>query len=195
VNGGPFPHFLVLFDRQADVTGYARAHADFLGGFRHLSVIPEAWLHSTILGVHHVVSPSQMEQLRSAARRELRTMRPFSVQLGPTWPGVTAVTAAIYPETGMTALAERIQIAASSVPGVTLPTSEGGFWPHVSLCYARASSTVTADRALNRGLRRLRPARVEATIDRVHLVSQRQDPVRGFYTWERFDEFPLGERG
>jgi hypothetical protein len=67
-------------------------------------------------------------------------MRPFSVQLGPTWPGVTAVTPAMYPETGMAELAERIQPAASSVQGVTLSTSEGGFWPHVSLCYAGAAA-------------------------------------------------------
>jgi hypothetical protein len=166
-----------------------------LGRFKHLSVIPEAWLHSTILGIHHAVSSGQMERLRSAARRELRTMRPFSVQLGPTWPGVTAVTAAMYPETGMVELAERIQTAASSVQGVTLSNSEGGFWPHVSLCYARAGSTAAADRALNRGLRRLRPERVETTVDRVHLVWQRQDLVRLLYTWERIDEYRLGERG
>jgi len=122
-------------------------------------------------------------------------MRPFSVQLGPTWPGVTAVTAAMYPETGMAELAERIQAAASSAPGVSLRAPAGEFWPHVSLCYARAYSTAAADRALNRGLRRLRPERVETTVDRVHLVWQRQDLVRRLYTWERFDKYRLGERG
>jgi hypothetical protein len=101
----------------------------------------------------------------------------------------------MYPETGMAELAERIQAAASSPPGVSLCAPAGEFWPHVSLCYARADSTAAADRALNRGLRRLRPERVETTVDRIHLVSQRQDLVRGLYTWERIDEFPLGERG
>jgi hypothetical protein len=77
----------------------------------------------------------------------------------------------MYPETGMAELAERIQAVASSVPGISLRPTDGGFWPHVSLCHARASSTAAADRALNRGIRRPRPERVKTTVDRVHLVS------------------------
>ena len=45
------------------------------------------------------------------------------------------------------------------------------------------------DRPLNRGLRSLRPERVDVTIDRVHLVNQRQDPAAGYYTWEVVEEF------
>jgi hypothetical protein len=47
------------------------------------------------------------------------------------------------------------------------------------------------DRRLNRALRELRPERVEITIDRVHLVDQRQDPEAGFYTWTVIEEFPF----
>ncbi|WP_328485942.1 hypothetical protein [Streptomyces zaomyceticus] len=45
------------------------------------------------------------------------------------------------------------------------------------------------DRALNRALRALRPPRAEILVDRVHLVSQRQDPERGYYTWDVVQEY------
>jgi len=32
---------------------------------------------------------------------------------------------------------------------------------------------------------------VDITIDRVHLVNQRQDTDRGIYTWEVVEEFPF----
>ncbi|MBD0688407.1 2'-5' RNA ligase family protein [Streptomyces sp. CBMA123] len=183
-NGGPYPHFLVLFDQHPEYREYVRAHAELLSQYPHLGVIPEPWLHSTVQGIHHHVTPEQMERLEDAARQELRTMQPFTVQLGPTWPGVTAITVAVYPEDGMAELNKRVRAAASSVAGISLRAPESRFWAHTSLCYARADSDPTTDRKLNRELRGLRPERVEITIDRVHLVSQRQDPQQGIYTWD-----------
>lgn len=45
------------------------------------------------------------------------------------------------------------------------------------------------ERKLKQELRELRPERVDITIDRVHLVNQRQDPEAGYYTWEVVEEF------
>ncbi|WP_282695222.1 hypothetical protein [Streptomyces sp. CC208A] len=47
------------------------------------------------------------------------------------------------------------------------------------------------DRALNRGLRALRPPRAEILVDRVHLVAQYQDVGLGYYTWTITEEFRL----
>jgi hypothetical protein len=53
--GGPYPHFLILFDRHPEYRAYARAHADLLSSYDHLGVIPEEWLHAT---------PSRRERAR-----------------------------------------------------------------------------------------------------------------------------------
>ncbi|MGW0538099.1 2'-5' RNA ligase family protein [Streptomyces sp. NPDC003032] len=190
--GGPYPHFLVLLEKMPAYRSYARAHASFLAGFPHLSVVPEEWLHATVQGIHHPVTDTQLKQLRAAAAARLETMRPFTVQLGPVWPGVTAVTVAVYPEEGMTDLNDRVRAACETVPGIGLRPRESRFWPHTTLAYARHDSC--DDRLLNRGLRALRPERVTLTVDRVHLVSQRQDPHRG-YTWDVIEEFVLPAGG
>ncbi|WP_439681568.1 2'-5' RNA ligase family protein [Embleya sp. MST-111070] len=187
--GGPCPHFLILFDRHPEFGEYVRAHHELLAEYGDkLGVIPERWLHSTIQGIHHRVTDEQMEQLRNATREEVRGMRPFTVQLGPTWPGITAVTVAMYPETGMAELNKRVRAATNAVPGISLRPEEVKFWAHSTICYARQDFD---DRRLNRALRALRPERVDITIDRVHLVNQRQDPAAGTYTWTVVEEFPF----
>ena len=189
--GGPFPHFLVLLCEYPEYRAYARAHHHLLGQYPHLAIVPEEWLHATVQGIHHTVTAEQTEQLQTAARKELAGMRPFRVQLGPTWPGITAITVAIYPEAGMAELNARAQASAASVPGITLRPSRARHWPHTTLAYARAEST--DDRQLNRALRELRPERVELVIDRVHLVSQSQDLTRGIYTWDVVEKFVFAD--
>ncbi|WP_411574797.1 2'-5' RNA ligase family protein [Streptomyces fradiae] len=134
--GGPYPHFLILLDRYPEYREFARAHADLLAAHGHLGVIPEQWLHITVQGIHHLVSGEQVEALRGAARRELAGMRSFTVQLGPTWPGVTGITAAVYPEDGMAELNQRTRAACDAVPGIVLRPEEARFWPHTTLAYA-----------------------------------------------------------
>ncbi|KIZ17377.1 2'-5' RNA ligase family protein [Streptomyces natalensis] len=185
---GPYPHFLVLLREHPAYQAYARAHRDLLE--QHpLGVIPGEWLHATIQGIHHRVSAGQLDELKAAARDELREMEPFSVQIGPVWPGVTAVTAAVYPEDGMTELNRRVRRAAARIPGIAMRPAESRFWAHSTLAYAREEFD---DRRLNRALRALRPARVDITIDRVHLVNLHQDPAAGYYTWGVLEEFRLG---
>ncbi|MER6500185.1 hypothetical protein ABT218_12525 [Streptomyces sp. NPDC001455] len=89
------------------------------------------------------------EQLIDATRREIAGLRPFTVQMGPTWPGVTAVTVAMYPETGVAGLNKRVRAAAEAVPGIELrPAAK--FWAHSTLAYVRDGDF--DDRTLNRGL-------------------------------------------
>ncbi|MEY9842183.1 TetR-like C-terminal domain-containing protein [Streptacidiphilus sp. EB103A] len=114
-------------------------------------------------------------------------MRPFTVQWGPTWPGITAVTVAAYPETGMAELNRRARAATSSVPGLAMRPAESRFWAHSTLCYV---TEAFEDHRLNRALRALRPERVDVTVDRIHLVDQRQDPIAGYYTWDVIEELP-----
>lgn len=144
----PFPHVLVLLSEFEEFRAYARAHTELLEKYQEvLGVIPEQWLHSAVQGIHHAVDAAQMARLRSAFRQEMAGMRSFQVQLGPVWPGVTAVTVAVYPEDGMAALNRRVRAAAAAVPGICLRPPEQRFWAHASLAYARADFP---DRDLNR---------------------------------------------
>lgn len=127
---GPFLHFLVLLNQDEDYRAYARAHRELLGGLdEHLGVVPEDWLHCTVQGIYAPTTAEQTEQLITAARRELEGMRPFTVQMGPAWPGVTAVTVAMYPETGVADLNKRVRAAAEAVPGIELRPVAAKFWP------------------------------------------------------------------
>jgi 2'-5' RNA ligase len=188
--GGPFPHVLVLLSEYPEFREYARAHRDLLAEYsEQLGVIPEEWLHSTVQGIHHAIDDGQLEKLRGTLREEVASMEPFQVQLGPVWPGITAVTVAVYPEDGMAELNGHVRTAMEKVPGITLRAPELRFWAHSSLAYAREDFP---DRKLNRALRALRPPRVDITIDRVHLVNQYQRPDLGYYTWDLLEEVQLG---
>lgn len=188
--GGPFPHVLVLLSEYEEFRAYARAHHELLSQYaEQLGVIPEEWLHSTVQGIHHAVDDGQMDKLRGTLHEELAGMEPFRVQLGPVWPGVTAISVAVYPEDGMAELNGRARAAMEKVPGITLRPPELRFWAHASLAYARQDFP---DRDLNRALRALRPPRVDITVDRVHLVNQYQLPDRGYYTWDVVEEVRLG---
>ncbi|MEU8482316.1 2'-5' RNA ligase family protein [Streptomyces sp. NPDC048641] len=186
---GPFPHVLVLLSEYPEFREYARAHHELLSEYGDkLGVIPEEWLHSTVQGIHHAIGDGQLDKLRDTLRAGLAGMEPFRVQLGPVWPGVTAVTVAVYPEDGMAELNGRVRTAMEKVPGISLRAKEAKFWAHASLTYARADFP---DRDLNRALRALRPPRVDTTIDRVHLVNQYQHPALGYYTWDVVEEVPF----
>ncbi|MFJ1757255.1 2'-5' RNA ligase family protein [Kitasatospora sp. NPDC088134] len=188
-DAGPYPHFLVLLGEHPAYRAFADAHRDLLAEYgEQLGAVPPRWLHSTVQGIHHPVDEGRMDLLREAARAQFRGVGPFTVQLGPTWPGITAVTVAMYPEAGMAELNRRARAAAESVPGIVLRPAESRFWAHSTIAYARADFD---SRKLNRALRSLRPERVEVTVDRVHLVDQHQDPQRGTYTWDIVEEFTL----
>ncbi|MFD7737744.1 2'-5' RNA ligase family protein [Streptomyces sp. MJM8645] len=133
---GSYPHFLILLDRYPQYVEYARQHAELLGHFGHLEAVPAQWLHITVQRVHHPAGAQQLEQLAAEARTELADVVPFEVQLGPTWPGVTAITVAPYPEEPMAVLNRKVRAAAGRVEGIELRAEEKRFWPHTSLAYA-----------------------------------------------------------
>jgi hypothetical protein len=83
-------------------------------------VIPEEWLHATVQGIHHAIDAGQLDKLRDTLREEVTGLEPFQVQLGPVWPGITAVTVAVYSEGGMAELNGRVRTAMEKVPGITL---------------------------------------------------------------------------
>ncbi|MFD3563455.1 2'-5' RNA ligase family protein [Streptomyces sp. NPDC058686] len=189
-DGGPFPHALILLSEYPEFREYARAHHELLAEYGdQLGVIPQEWLHSTVQGIHHAIDVDQTDKLRGALHDELAGMEPFRVQLGPVWPGITAVTVAVYPEDGMAELNGRVRTAMEKVPGITLRPPELRFWAHATLAYTRQDFP---DRGLNRALRALRPPRVDITIARVHLVNQYQRPDLGYYTWDVIEEVQLG---
>ncbi|MFE6052865.1 2'-5' RNA ligase family protein [Kitasatospora sp. NPDC056446] len=192
---GPYPHFLILLDRYPQYVEYVRQHAELLSRFVHLEAVPAEWLHITVQGIHHPASPEQLNRLGDEARAELADVAPFEVQLGPTWPGVTAITVAPYPEEPMATLNRKVRAAVSRVDGVELRAEEKRFWPHTSIAYAKADSSQADDYLLNRALRQLRPERITLTVDSVHLVQQIQDPKAGYYRWEEVAELPLGAPG
>ncbi|MFE7430209.1 hypothetical protein [Streptomyces sp. NPDC057545] len=76
---GPFLHFLVLLNRHNDYRAYARAHRDLFSRFdEHLGVVPEDWLHCTVLGIYSPTTREQTEQLIEATRCEIARMRPWT---------------------------------------------------------------------------------------------------------------------
>ncbi|MGW4735205.1 2'-5' RNA ligase family protein [Streptomyces shenzhenensis] len=188
--GGPYPHVLVPLEQYREVRGFTRAHLSVLARYRdHLGIVPENWVHATVQGFCQPASAAQMQQFTGAVRHVLRDTEPFTIQIGPTCVGPSGVLAAIYPESDMDLLSQHVRAAAEST-GFEMRPADRRFWPHAALAYGQTARWDSDD--LARDLLRLRPERVEITVDRVHLVSQYQHPDAGFYTWEVLEELPLG---
>lgn len=153
--------------------------------------MPPQWLHWTVQGVHHRLNRNQVEQAVEAARRalEMDGMSP-TVQMGPVWPGPSAVTVAMYPEEPLARLNTVVRRGVQSVVGIDLRPAGERYWPHSTLAYYRSSDVHNAD--FNRRLRSIRPVRAEVTIERLHAVYMRQDVEHGYYTWEHIAALPAG---
>ncbi|MBT3152449.1 hypothetical protein HTV45_16460 [Streptomyces sp. CHD11] len=107
-------------------------------------MIPEEGLHATVQGIHDAIDDSQLDKLRATLRDELAGIDPFQVQLGLVWPGVTAVTVAVYPEDGTAELNGCVRTAMGKVPGITLRAPELRFWAYSSLAYVLAELRILA---------------------------------------------------
>lgn len=80
----------------------------------------------------------------------------------------------------MAELAGRLRTAAGSVPGITLRPPDEEFFAHATLAYSRQEWDA---RELDQLVKAEPVPRAGLTISRVSLVSERQDPVAGIYTW------------
>lgn len=186
----PFPHILILLEQYPQARAFAAAHQGVLDRYRErLGIVPLEWLHSTVQGFHQPATQAQVEELAAAAREVLADAVPFTVQLGPSYVGRSAVHVSMYPEDGMADLNRRIR-AAGDKAGIPMRPAGSRFWPHAILAYG-TSPHWDSDQ-LARDLVDLRPDRVEFTVDRVHLVHERQDPEAGYYTWDILEELPFG---
>ncbi|MER5780226.1 2'-5' RNA ligase family protein [Streptomyces mobaraensis] len=187
---GPYLHFLITFD-DPGYRSFADAHRPLLASYGdQLGVVPPEWLHSTVQGVHHPLTREQVEQAVEAVRVEVGLgPGPTSLQLGPVWPGPSAVTVAMYPEDQLAHLHATVRKALSKVDGVRLREAGGRFWPHSTVAYYRSPDVHDAE--FNRCLRAVRPDRVDVTVQRIHAVYLHQDLERGYYTWDHLAALPL----
>ncbi|MFF4408466.1 2'-5' RNA ligase family protein [Streptomyces sp. NPDC001407] len=187
---GPYLHFLITFD-DPGYRAYIDAYRDLFASYGdQLGPVPAEWLHSTVQGIHHTLTREQAEQAVEAVRYELeQNAAPMTFQMGPVWPGPSAVTVAMYPEEQLARLNTRVRTALSKVDGIRLREPDASFWPHSTAAYYR--SPEVHDAAFNRAVRAVRPERVEVTVDRVDAVYLHQDLGRGYYTWDHLASLPV----
>ncbi|WP_367132833.1 MULTISPECIES: 2'-5' RNA ligase family protein [Streptomyces] len=187
---GPYLHFLITLD-DPGYQVYIDAHRDLFSSYGDkLGVVPAEWLHSTVQGIHHTLTRDQVEQAVEAVRAELAwNAAPMTLQMGPVWPGPSAVTVAMYPEKQLARLNASVRTALSKVDGIRLREPGARFWPHSTAAYYRTVGV--HDAAFNRNLRAVRPERVEVAVQRVDAVYLHQDVERGYYTWDHLASLPV----
>ncbi|KAB7835753.1 2'-5' RNA ligase family protein [Streptomyces mobaraensis] len=187
---GPYLHFLITFD-DPQYRCFVDAHRPLLASYGdRLGAVPPQWLHSTVQGVHHPLSREQVEQAVEAVRHTLAwDVGPMSVQLGPVWPGPSAVTVAMYPEQQLAHLNAKVRETLSKVDGIRLREADERFWPHSTAAYYRSPDV--HDAKFNRSVRAVRPDRVDVTVQRVDAVYLHQDVERGYYRWDHLASLPL----
>ncbi|MEU2870556.1 2'-5' RNA ligase family protein [Streptomyces olivoreticuli] len=131
-----------------------------------------------------------MEKVVEAVRAELaENAAPMTLQMGPVWPGPSAVTVAMYPEKQLARLNTSVRNALSKVDGIRLRERGGRFWPHSTAAYYRSADV--HDAAFNRAVRAVRPERVEVKVQRVDAVYLHQDAERGSYTRDHLASLPV----
>lgn len=189
---GPYLHFLITLD-DPGYLAFAEAHHELFAKPKYrarLGVVPNQWQHSTVQGVHHRLTRDQVERAVEAVRKELawNAWQP-TVQMGPVWPGPSAVTVAMYPEDGLANLNALVRKALSTVEGLQMRPAGDRMWPHTTAAYYRSDDV--HDASFNRALRAVRPDRVEITLTHIDAVYMRQDIERGYYTWDHLAALPF----
>jgi 2'-5' RNA ligase len=188
--GGPYPHFLITLDESPEYKEYAHAARKHLLRYdRELGIIPDPWLHITVQGLFREAGAQQLDVLRATAREQLRGMQAFQVEVGPVIVGDASVTAYLYPKHDLAELTRRARVAATQA-GLELREADDVYSAHTALAYSRQSWD---SRELARAFKPEPVERVKFTVDHVYLVSQRQDPQKGLFTWDKIERFPLQE--
>ncbi|NDZ76987.1 hypothetical protein G3I19_00310 [Streptomyces sp. SID10853] len=188
--GGSYLHFIAQLDDPKYVE-FAKAYEGLLSTYgERVGTVPPKWLHWTVQGVHHGLTRDQVERVVESVRKDLAwNGTSATVQMGPVWPGPSALTVAMYPENKLAALTARVRTAVSAVEGIRLRPAGPRAWPHSTVAYYRSEDV--HDAAFNRQVRDSRPDRFEITIDRLHAVYMRQDVDRGYYTWNHLAALTL----
>ncbi|MFG2141898.1 hypothetical protein [Streptomyces sp. NPDC048650] len=187
---GPYLHFVAILD-DPKYQEFIQAHHDLLSEYDdRVGIVPAQWLHWTVQGIRHRLTRDQVERAVEAVRKEVAwNASRMTVQMGPVWPGPSAVTVAMYPEEQPASLNTLVRKAVSTVKDIQLRAAGDRHWPHSTAAYFRTGDVHDAE--FNRRLRGIRPARVEISVSRLHAVYMRQDVDRGYYTWDHLAALPV----
>ncbi|MFE2426931.1 2'-5' RNA ligase family protein [Streptomyces sp. NPDC059373] len=169
-----------------------------------IAPVADADLHMTIQSIKsrdtagERVGADHLRRAASALRRELTSLEPFDLDIGPTRASGSAAIVEIWPEEGPAALNRRVRRALVSA-GLDLPPAEDHFWCHMSLGYGITDTdtpelAARSDQLASALGQRIRPGiRTWATVSSVWLVWERQHPDLATYTFEPIHEIHLAK--
>lgn len=164
-----------------------------------LGTQPPEFLHLTVQMLRRCrneVTDAEMVTLVDHLTKALRTVAPFSLQVGPPQAGVHAVEMWVVPNADglnpqWTELVEQTRAAVNSVFGPdALPPLGANATPHPSLGYGVGHGDSAA---ITSALKRARHPLVEVPIDQVQLLAVTQHPEQGCYTWDGIATISLGQ--
>jgi hypothetical protein len=199
------PHVLWLPQSDAQVMAYFGRLREIVEQYPDvIAPIADEDLHMTVQKINqHTGDGTRVndELLARAAvtvQRELASLEPFDIEIGPARASGSAGIVEIWPETGPAALNRAVR-AGLLAASLNLPPEEEHFWPHMSCGYGVQDSTTAAlaessDRFASEIGKSIRPAiRTRATVSSVWLVWERQDVQHNTYTFTRVHELRLGQ--
>jgi 2'-5' RNA ligase len=175
----------VLMRDQPQVCALAAVARQRLTPFGGLHLVPERWLHCTVLraGMAGDVPQASLEAMVGQARERLRPAGPVTATLGLVRYGPDAIALEVGPGGVLDPVREAIAAAAAAAG---LAPAAGAPWaPHVSVAY---STVDQPDDPVIAALGRELPAG-QITIDSVTLVAQ-HGPERD-WAWQPLAAIPL----
>ncbi|MFF1712208.1 2'-5' RNA ligase family protein [Streptomyces sp. NPDC058268] len=199
------PHVLWLPQHEAPVMEYFRRLRAIVERYPDvIAPIADEDLHLTVQSVKQHnregarVDGEQLARAAAAVQRELESLEPFEIEIGPARASGSAGIVEIWPETGLADLNRRVR-AGLLAEDMSLPPEETHFWPHMSCGYGAQDSTsaelaARSDQFASEVGKGIRPAiRARAMVSSVWLVWERQEPDRNTYTFQRVHELHLGK--
>ncbi|WP_280886898.1 hypothetical protein [Streptomyces sp. LBL] len=190
------PQVLEYFARMREILArYPDVIAPVAAGGEHMTVQKI----ETLDGDGRRVDKQRLHTAAPVLQRELSSMAPIDVEIGPPRASGSAAVADMWPEAGLHECYLRVR-AGLLAAGLTLPSAEPFFWGHMSGGYGLTNTDTRvlagqADRLASELGRGLRPgSRVTATVASLWLVMERQDPVRSRYSFDRVHEIRLGRK-
>jgi len=180
-------HFLIIFDRQPQIEGLAKAYQPLLLHPGLHPAIPAQWLHLTLLrvGSVDVISEVEMNTVCQKIQQNVADLVIPELALGSPWVWSGSVCLRATPEASLKALFETIVTATTEVLGDKASKTEP-FTPHVTLAYPKDTNDEAGiEKQLKQGS--VEPMTFQPT--ELCLVKQRQTPP--YYQWEVKRRIPL----